>query len=164
MTERLLFGLIMALTLVHTGLSIIVQDVTVTALVVVVGFSWLTLEARQNPIFIGLFFAFFVALAAIGVLRNLPVPVMLLLLLGTLAAWDLARFRSRLTLANAELTPELEQDHLRKLGITLAIGGSVALLPLLAIIPINFLLLAIMTLLVFFVLRRAIRQLRRTES
>jgi membrane protein implicated in regulation of membrane protease activity len=38
------------------------------------------------------------------------------------------------------------------------------LLPLVANIPINFLVLAIMTLLLLLVLRRAIRQLRRTET
>ena len=164
MTERLLFGLIMVLTLTHTGLMVIVGDVTAAALVVLAGFGWLALEARSNSLLTGLFFAIFVALAALGVLRELPVPLMLVILLGTLAAWDLARFRSRIAAVDTDIPPALEQDHLRKLGIALAVGGGLPLLPLVANIPINFLVLAIMTLLLLLVLRRVIRQLRRTES
>jgi len=164
MTERLLFGLIMALTLVHIGLAALAQDVTAVLLAIVAGFVWLGMEARENNMLTGLFFALFVMLAALGVMRGFPIVLMLILLLGTLAAWDLARLRSRLAAADAEITPMLEQDHLRKLGTTLAVGGGVTLLPLVANIPINFLMLAIMTLVLLVILRRTIRQLRRTES
>jgi hypothetical protein len=164
MTERLLFGLLMVLTLAHTALMVIVGDWMAAALVVLAGFGWLALEARQNSVLTGLFFAFFVALTALGILRELPLLLMLVLLLGTIAAWDLARFRSRMTAIDDEIPPALEQDHQRKLGVTLALGGGLTLLPLAANIPVNFLVVAIMTLLLLFVLRLAIRQLRRTES
>jgi hypothetical protein len=65
----------------------------------------------------------FIALAAYGVWLEVSIVWMLLAVIGTLAAWDLARFSERLAqTSNSADQAALEQIHLRRLQLTAGLG------------------------------------------
>ena len=58
--------------------------------------------------------------------------------LAALATWDLDRFEQRASQAAAQGIEEISQRHLRRLGIAMALGGSLAGISLLIRTPLGF--------------------------
>lgn len=58
--------------------------------------------------------------------------------LAALTVWDLDRFEQRVSQAAAQRIEDLSQRHLRRLGIAVALGGSLAGISLLIRAPLGF--------------------------
>lgn len=107
----------------------------------------------------------FVALAAVGVWLELYIIWMLLAVIGTLAAWDLARFSERLaqTSNTADQTP-LEQIHLRRLQITAGLGLLLGVAATAIQFQLNLALAALLSLLMVISLSWSIRLIQRLSE
>ncbi|MBZ0298363.1 MAG: hypothetical protein K8J31_01425 [Anaerolineae bacterium] len=161
--KSILPGLIGTAALIYTLTFAAAQEYLIALLAFALGFIWLLLEIKRLKPPATLFFLFFVGLAIIGCVQDGPVLLMLLGLSSTLAAWDLSRFQSRATLdGEIEMTAGFEERHLRRLAIVAGAGFLLALLPLLATLPMNFVVLAVVLLVTMSVLRRAFLTLRQT--
>ena len=161
MTRKILLTLVAVTTLIYFGITMVAQAYQFTAIILGVGLLWFILEAEQRRSLPAAFFMFFIAVTVWGGLHHFPALVMLLGLSCDLAAWDLARFRLRVTAAGqGEIPPALEARHLRQLTLTAVAGFGLALLPLVVSLSINFLVLAVLMLLTIIVLRIAVLFLR----
>lgn len=106
--------------------------------------------------------AAFVGLAVVGGLNHPPSLLILIGVVADLAAWDLSRFLARLKpFTDKPLAPDLYRKHLIRLSITLGVGFSLAVLPLLITLPLDFVAFAGLTLLAMIALRRSILALQK---
>ncbi len=76
------------------------------------------------------------SLAATVLSRSAWLP--LVAQLAALAVWDLVRFEQRTSQAEAQGVEDLSQRHLRRLGVAVALGGSLAGISLLIRAPLGF--------------------------
>lgn len=94
---------------------------------------------RGDPSIDNLALLVFVGLATWGVWQKLPPWLMLVVVILTLAAWDLGRFANRLlSVLDAETAVRLEQNHLTRLGAALLGGLILGSLMLLIHVQLDF--------------------------
>jgi hypothetical protein len=160
-SKRISLTLIAANALLFGGVYAISGRYLLAVFAVAGALTWFLVEHQENPMLTTPFFVLFMGLALWGCLQNLPVPVMLLGVSSSLAAWDLSRFHGRaIAEARGEIRPALELKHLQKLAITAVASFLVALVPLALTISLNFVALALLMLLLRWVLRRMMMQFR----
>ena len=161
MSKNILIGLIIFSTVIYTFVYINLQAYSIAASVVALGGVWLFLHIRNKALLDSLFFMFFVGFAVVGSLRNVSVPLMLLSLIMSMAAWNLARLQARIRhITDDEAKLALELNHMQKLGFTSGVGFLLALIPLAIQFSINFVIFVFMLLIVMILLRQAVVYLR----
>jgi hypothetical protein len=94
----------------------------------VIGVVWWILEAGNEPVSPSIFFSLFVFLAVFASLESVPVLLTLCGLCMSMAAWDFARFCSRIA-EKTETTTLLEKQHLQIVAVTTIAGFFIGLLP-----------------------------------
>ncbi len=165
MTPKSLLGSIVLTSGIIMFANITLQEYLIAALAFVFGSAWLLLEIKKKESPHSVFFLFFLVLAILGSLRNLPIPIMLLALSFDLVSWDLSRFQARI---RNEVTSDtknlLEIKHLQNLAITTSIGFLVALIPVFVHISINFVIFLIIILAIMLGLRKSILYLRNEKK
>lgn len=160
-TKNVLLGVIIITTGVFIVTYIAAQMALIAVLAGALGLAWLILENNEQWGLSTVFFLAFAGLAIVGSLRHLPIPVMLLGFCADLAAWDLSRFRERIT-ENVERDqrPAMEARHLRVLFTAMGAGFFLALVPTLVSLSINFVALLFLIILTMLALKRSIGYLR----
>jgi hypothetical protein len=89
--------------------------------------SWLGMNKFQGAWSANLFFGGVVLLVTIGSLLDLIPYLLFIAILGALGAWDLIRFQKRIEHSpKSEGILQIEKRHLKLLGITFLIGGTLA--------------------------------------
>ncbi|MEO8392662.1 MAG: hypothetical protein ABI700_06685, partial [Chloroflexota bacterium] len=137
------------------------QNATVALVAATLGVVWLFQEMTGRETLNSLYFLVFAGLAGLGALGNASLPFLLLGLAAALVAWDLSRFRRRIREEEAgEEKTRIERAHLQKLGIAVAGGFVIALLPVLVTISLNFVVLLVLMLIVLLALRQSMLSLR----
>jgi hypothetical protein len=101
-----------------------------TLAIVLVGLLWLTTPLHGLRWVSTLAWAFFVALAALGVLLERPSLWLLCGVVVALFAWDLGHFGDYLDDVQVFNRAELERAHLKRLGIVAGLGWLLGLLAL----------------------------------
>ncbi len=100
-------------------------------LFVFLGLMWFTSEQRNAPGLDSIILFIFLLAAALGILQGLPGWSMLLAVVATLVAWDLAHFLHRLKLAErVDYQTGLGREHLRRLILVEGVGFLAGLLAL----------------------------------
>jgi hypothetical protein len=161
MTKKVLCGLIMLTAAIFSAMYLIAQAYLIAALSFILGLIWLILEMTENGAPASVFFLFYLALAIIGTLNNISVATALVGLSTDLAAWDLSRFRARITNGMEWKTESLlETRHLQILAAAIGSGLIIGLSFSLIRISISFAVLASITLLVMVAFRKSILNLR----
>lgn len=164
-TKRILSGLIAGLSLVYLFVYAASQNYLIAIFAVVIGLVWFRLQDEQEQLLHALFFVFFLALALLGTFTETPTLVLMLCVCVDLAAWDLARFRARVSRAgNDEPGSELEMRHLKRLFVPIGVGFVIAMLPSLIRIPANFVVFLVLILLVMLLLRASVFYLRQPQA
>lgn len=158
---KLVFWGLVALTAAFFSTVYVVSGEYILAIAAAgLGAMWFTADvkfASQGT----LFFLAFVALAVIASLSDVPVPLILLALSADLAAWDVARFRARLTgQVEPDILAIMEERHLRVLAVTICAGFLVALLPVFVHLSLPFVIVCLLLLLALLALRQSMRSLR----
>jgi hypothetical protein len=152
--------LIAVTTAIFTIGYIAVQGQLLAILSFLLGAGWLVLETNERQTAISFFFLMFLGLAVVGCLQEQPIPIMLLGLTTTLAAWDLSRFQTRIgNQAEGDARDALEKNHIQKLAVTLGIGFVIGLVPVFVTISINFVVIVCVVLLAMLVLRKSVLSL-----
>jgi hypothetical protein len=160
-TKRILSGLIAGLTLAYLFVYAASEQYLIAVLAVVIGLAWFRLQDDQEQSLYAFFFIFFLALALLGTFTETAPLVLMLCVCVNLAAWDLSRFRARVSQAgNDELGSVLEMRHLKRLFIPIGVGLVIAMLPTIIRIPANFVVFSGLILLVMLVLRASVLYLR----
>jgi len=157
MITRALLGSIVVTTAVFVAAFAMAGWLIPVALALALGVGWLVVEWRRLPISPSVFFTLFAALAIIGGLGDFPAPLVILGLCASLAAWDLSRFRTRVSKVGSGTMPAaLATRHVSRLGLTAVIGFVAALAPLAIRLPANFYVLALALLVALLALRAAV--------
>ena len=165
MTKKILFGAIILVTVLLFFASVALQDYLTGALAFAAGSIWLILNMNNKETPHALFFLFFISLAIVGSLRDMPTPMMLFAVSTTLIAWDLSQFQARLISEEASTAKTLlELKHLQKLAITASAGFLVALIPVFVQFQISFVIFLIIILAVMLALRKSILYLRNEKK
>ena len=165
MTKKVLFGSIILATALLTMANVALQDYLTTLLAVAIGLIWLILNMNNKEMPHALFFLFFIGLAIVGSLRDMPTPMILLAVSTTLIAWDLSQFQARLISEEASTAKTLlELKHLQKLAITASVGFLVALIPAFIQFQISFVIFLIIILAIMLALRKSILYLRNEKN
>jgi len=161
-TDKILLGLVVVTAALFAWMGLAAHVYVITVYALVFGLIWFILVSRKIWSLSTVIFLLFLGLAIWGCLDNLPVPAMLLGMSTDLAAWDLSRFRARITAEETgEVVTALESRHLRNLSAIASVGFAVAMLPLFVKLSINFVGLAFVALVTMLVLRQSIRSARR---
>jgi hypothetical protein len=165
MAKTALYGLIVLTAATFSAIYVISQAYLIAALSFLVGLIWLNLEMTEKSAPASIFFLFFLALAIVGTLNNIPVAISLVGLSTDLAAWDLSRFRARITKdMERENESLLESKHLQILAVAIGSGFIIALSCSFIRISISFAALALFTLLAMVGLRNSILNLRSEDN
>ena len=91
---------------------------------------WLALILRGKPDWHTQFFILFVVLIMYGAVEGIALPWLAVLLVLTLAAWNLGRFEYQLSQFKViHNQRQMENHRLKQLGLTLAAGFFLAILP-----------------------------------
>lgn len=160
MAKLVFWGLVALTAAFFSTVYAVSGEYMLAILAAVLGVMWLAADvkiASQGT----LFFLTFVMLAVVASLNDIPVPLILLALSADLAAWDVARFRARLTgQVEPDILAIMEGRHLRILMITICAGFLVALLPTFVHLSLPFVIVCLLLLLTLLALRQSIRSLR----
>jgi hypothetical protein len=88
---------------------------------------WISMKRRSIFWSASILLIVFVLLAAVGVLANLSVPLMVIACTAALACWDLANFRESIVAGQALKTSILlERYHLQSLALAISGGSTLA--------------------------------------
>lgn len=91
---------------------------------------WLVFILSGKPDWHTLFFVFFVVLILYGAIEQIALPWLAIMLVLNLAAWNLGRFQYQLVRFDViHNQRQMENHHLKQLGLTLAAGFFLAILP-----------------------------------
>jgi hypothetical protein len=91
---------------------------------------WLGFILRGKPDWHTLFFILYVMLILYGAIQGIALPWLAVLLVLNLAAWNLGRFEYQLSQFDViHNQRQMENNHLKQLGLTLAGGFFLAVLP-----------------------------------
>lgn len=164
MTKLVFWGLVALTAAFFSTVYAVSGEYMLAILAAGLGVMWLAADMRiasQGTFF----FLAFVALAVIASLSDIPVPIILLALSADLAAWDVARFRARLTgQVEPDILTIMEERHLRVLAVTICAGFLVALLPVFVHLSLPFVTVCLLLLLALLALRQSMRSLRAEEE
>ncbi|MEP6984135.1 MAG: hypothetical protein ABI970_00955 [Chloroflexota bacterium] len=165
MTKKVLFGSIILTTALLAFANVALKDYLTAALAFAVGSIWLILNMNNKETPNSLFFLFFIGLAIVGSLRDIPTPIMLLAVSAILIAWDLSQLQARISTEEENAAKTLlEVKHLQKLAITASVGFLVALIPVFVQFQISFVILLIIILAIMLALRKSILYLRNEKK
>lgn len=157
MTRIALSGLIIVTSIVIALDYTAVQAYGFALIAFGLGVTWLALEMREVRAFGTVFFLAFLILTILRSLAQASVVIPLLALTTNLAAWDLSRFRARISgEAGDEVVALLETRHLQKLAVTALAGFAIALLPVFIQLSLNFVILISIILGIMVVLRQSV--------
>jgi hypothetical protein len=141
------------------------QSPTIGLIAAALGVIWLAQEMTERTPLSSIYFLVFTALAALGALGSASLPFLLLGLAAALVAWDLSRFRRRISEETVEDERErLERAHLRMLGIVVVGGLLIAFVPALLTISVNFVVLLAIMLIALLALRQSLLMLRNSDK
>jgi hypothetical protein len=91
---------------------------------------WLGFILRGKPDWHTLFFVLYVMLILYGAIQGMALPWLAVLLVLNLAAWNLGRFEYQISQFDViHNQRQMENHHLKQLGLTLAAGFFLAILP-----------------------------------
>jgi len=165
MTKNILFGLIVATAAIFSMIYFSVGLYVQAGIALIAGIFWLSLEIRERQSFPTTFFLLFVGLVVVGALNRVMVLLLLAGLCAAIAAWDLSRFIARTRdKVEAEMKAVLEARHLQKLLVVTGLGFVIALPPTVVNLSLNFLTLAVLTLVMLLMLRASLLYLRRDDK
>ncbi len=165
MIKTVLFGSIILATSLVVFANVVLQDYLIVAFAFAGGSIWLILNMSNKETPNSLFFLFFIALAIVGSLRDIPPAIMILAVSMTLIAWDLSQFQDRISTEEESTSKTLmETKHLQKLAITASIGFLVALIPVFVQLQISFVFFLIIILAILLGLRKSILDLRNEKK
>jgi hypothetical protein len=165
MTKTVLFGSLILATALLTFANVALQDYLTALLAVAAGSTWLIVNMYNKETPHALFFLFFIGLAVVGSLRDIPTPIMLLTVSAILIAWDLSQLQTRInTEEESAAKTLLEVKHLQKLAITTSVGFLVALIPVFVQFQISFVIFLIIILAIMLALRKSILYLRNEKK
>lgn len=154
-------ALVIIITFLFSMAFLFLREYWIALFALAIGVSWLLVEKYKIEFLFNLYFTGFIWLAARGCISDLPIPLMLLGVCVNLAAWDLSRFLARIRQCQMQdPEPGLVKKHMRKLIITLCVGYILALLPITVRLSMNFMLVIVISLLIFFTLRQSLVSLR----
>jgi hypothetical protein len=123
--------------------------------------GWFGLKKARNAWSADLFLAGVVLLVTIGALLDLITNYLLVAILGALGAWDLIRFQKRIAHSpRSEDILQIEKQHLGFLGLTILIGGSLAVVIGIVRMQIGFGVTLISGVILIIILSEIIRQLK----
>lgn len=165
MIKTVHFGSIILATALLAFAHVALQDYLIAALAFASGSIWLILNMNNKEAPNSLFFLFFIGLAIVGSLRDIPSSIMILAVSMTLIAWDLSQFQARISTEEESTAKTLmEGKHLQKLAITASIGFLVALIPVFVQLQISFVFFLIIILAILMGLRKSILDLRNEKK
>jgi len=165
MTKKVLFGSIILTTALLVFANVTLQDYLTAALALATGSIWLILNINNKESPNSLLFLFFIGLAIVGSLRDIPTPLMLLAVSATLVAWDLSQLQARISTEEENAAKTLlEVKHLQKLAISTSGGFLAALIPVFVQVQISFVTVLIIILAIMLALRKSILYLRNVKK
>jgi len=165
MTKKVLFGSIILATALLAFANVALQDYLTAALAFAVGSIWLILNTNNKETPNSLFFLFFIGLAIVGSLRDIPTPIMLLAVSAILIAWDLSQLQAKLINEEESAAKTLlEVKHLQKLAITASLGFLMALIPVFVQFQTSFIIFLFIILVMMLALRKSILYLRNEKK
>lgn len=133
--------------------------------VVFFGVLWAVLLAFKKYFANNTLFIFFIALVVLGYFEGLPLVVLSAAVCFNLAAWNVANFRSALSQADLVINlRQMETTRLTRLGVTLAGGFLLSLIPILIQIELAFLVIVIVAVAAIALLGRGLVKLRAAEE
>ena len=163
MTKKILCGLIILTAATFSAFYLVTQMYAIATLSFALGLIWLILEMTEKDALAYVFFLFFGGLAIIGALNNIPISISLVGLSSALAAWDLSRFKARITsVMGRAIEPLSEKAHLQKLAAAIGSGCIIAVSFSFIRISISFATLALIVLLAVVGFRKSIVSLLST--
>lgn len=163
--KNIQLALVILTSLVFSLAHLFLREYWIALFALSLGACWLLVEKYKVELLFNLVFVGFIWLAVRGCLNELRIPLMLLGLCTNLAAWDLSRFQTRIrqyAVQNPE--PKLVKKHLRILTITLCLGYILAIIPTLIKLPMNFVVVMVLSLLILFALRKSVITLRNEKA
>ena len=158
--RQVLFAAIILSTAIFTLVGAALNT-TVALVTAALGAIWLFQEMTGRTPFNYLCFGVFTGVTALGAFGNASILFLLLGISAALVAWDLSRFRRRIRDQEADdEKARIERAHLQKLGVTVALGLLIAVVPALLTISLNFVVLLILMLITLLALRQSLLSLR----
>jgi hypothetical protein len=126
----ILLAVVFVLSATFTLLAVLANLTVPFIASAVIAVLWLAMILRGKPDWHTVFFILFVVLILYWAIQGIALPWLAALLVLNLAAWNLGRFENQLSQFDVVHNQrQMENHHLKQLGLTLAAGFFLAILP-----------------------------------